>query len=131
MRTFSGRCRRWSSTTTHRTVRPAPRTGLTRRPRPRASSLHSWRPRSECRCRPAGGGAPLAEISRLLYRSKPDAQLRLFGRVLDRLDTVAGGLVIYSTLTAADVTDTGFLQSHSGGVIDLLSPSQAAGVRVP
>ena len=30
-------------------------------------------------------GAPLAEISRRLYRSKPDVQLRLFGRVLDRL----------------------------------------------
>ncbi|MDP9483607.1 MAG: DHH family phosphoesterase, partial [Chloroflexota bacterium] len=27
-------------------------------------------------------GAPLSEISRRLYRSKPDAQLRLFGRVL-------------------------------------------------
>ena len=38
-------------------------------------------------------GAPLAEISRRLYRTKPDVQLRLFGRVLDRLQTAAGGLV--------------------------------------
>ena len=30
-------------------------------------------------------GAPLSDISRRLYRTKPDAQLRLFGRVLDRL----------------------------------------------
>ena len=37
-------------------------------------------------------GAPLSEISRRLYRSKPDAQLRLFGRVLDRLEvTPAAG----------------------------------------
>ena len=34
-------------------------------------------------------GAPLSEISRRLYRSKPDAQLRLFGRVLDRLEVDA------------------------------------------
>ena len=32
-------------------------------------------------------GAPLSDISRRLYRSKPEAQLRLFGRVLDRLAT--------------------------------------------
>ena len=43
-------------------------------------------------------GAPLSEISRRLYRSKPDAQLRLFGRVLDRLEVDAGGLVIHSSL---------------------------------
>ena len=37
-------------------------------------------------------GAPLSDISRRLYRSKPDVQLRLFGRVLDRLEapTTAG-----------------------------------------
>ena len=29
-------------------------------------------------------GAPLSEISRRLYRTKPDAQLALFGRVLAR-----------------------------------------------
>src|SRR5512140_1751421 len=33
-------------------------------------------------------GAPLSEISRRLYRTKPDAQLRLFGRVLDRLESI-------------------------------------------
>ncbi len=77
-----------------------------------------------------GAGAPLAEISRLLYRSKPDAQLRLFGRVLDRLGTVADGLVIYSTLTVADVTETGALSSHSEGIIDLLSQSEAAEIAI-
>ena len=30
-------------------------------------------------------GAPLSDISRRLYRTKPDAQLRLFGLVLDRM----------------------------------------------
>ena len=41
-------------------------------------------------------GAPLSDISRRLYRTKPDSQLRLFGRVLGRLETspdAAGRLV--------------------------------------
>ncbi len=75
-------------------------------------------------------GAPLAEISRRLYRTKPDVQLRLFGRVLDRLQTAAGGLVIYSTLKAADVTETGALSAHSEGIIDLLSQSETAEVAI-
>jgi phosphoesterase RecJ-like protein len=75
-------------------------------------------------------GAPLAEISRRLYRTKPDVQLRLFGRVLDRLQTTADGLVIYSTLKADDVTDTGALSAHSEGIIDLLSQSEAAEVAI-
>ena len=75
-------------------------------------------------------GAPLAEISRRLYRSKPDAQLRLFGRVLDRLRVAAGGRVVYSTLIAADHADTGSLASHSEGIIDLLSQSETADVAI-
>ena len=73
-------------------------------------------------------GAPLADISRRLYRTKPDVQLRLFGRVLDRLQTAAGGLVIYSTLKTADVAETGALSAHSEGIIDLLSQSEVAEV---
>ncbi len=75
-------------------------------------------------------GAPLAEISRRLYRTKPDVQLRLFGRVLDRLQTAADGLVIYSTLRTADVADTGALSAHSEGIIDLLSQSEAAEIAI-
>ncbi|TAK01499.1 MAG: hypothetical protein EPO36_05590 [Chloroflexota bacterium] len=75
-------------------------------------------------------GAPLSEISNRLYRTKPDVQLRLFGRVLDRLQTAAGGLVIHSTLLTADVTETGALSAHSEGIIDLLSQSEAAEVAI-
>ena len=77
-----------------------------------------------------GAGAPLSEISRLLYRSKPDVQLRLFGRVLDRLEASADGLVVHSTLTLADIAETGALSSHSEGIIDLLSQSEAAEVAI-
>jgi bifunctional oligoribonuclease and PAP phosphatase NrnA len=75
-------------------------------------------------------GAPLSEISRRLYRSKPDAQLRLFGRVLDRLETTAGGLVIHSSLSDDDLTATGTLGSHSEGLIDLLAQSETAEVAI-
>jgi phosphoesterase RecJ-like protein len=77
-----------------------------------------------------GAGAPLSEISRRLYRSKPDAQLRLFGRVLDRLEVTEGGLVIHSSLSDADLAATGTLSSHSEGLIDLLSQSETAEVAI-
>lgn len=75
-------------------------------------------------------GAPLADISRRLYRTKPDVQLRLFGRVLDRLQASAGGLVVHSTLLDADLVETGASNAHSEGIIDLLSQSDAAEVAI-
>jgi phosphoesterase RecJ-like protein len=75
-------------------------------------------------------GAPLSEISGRLYRTKPAAQLRLFGRVLDRLESVAGGLVLHSTLTLADIADTHALSAHGEGIIDLLSQADGAEVAI-
>jgi phosphoesterase RecJ-like protein len=75
-------------------------------------------------------GAPLSEISRRLYRSKPDAQLRLFGRVLDRLEVTDGGRVIHSWLDDDDLASTGTLASHSEGLIDLLAQSETADVAI-
>jgi bifunctional oligoribonuclease and PAP phosphatase NrnA len=73
-------------------------------------------------------GAPLSDISRRLYRTKPDAQLRLFGRVLARLETSADGLVVWSTLHLADFAATGAEAAHSEGIIDLLAQSETAEV---
>jgi phosphoesterase RecJ-like protein len=75
-------------------------------------------------------GAPLAELSRRLYRTKPDAQLRLFGRVLDRLETAHDGRVIWSTLRADDLAATGANPAHSEGLIDLLAQSETAEVAI-
>jgi phosphoesterase RecJ-like protein len=75
-------------------------------------------------------GAPLSEISRRLYRTKPDAQLRLFGRVLDRLETAAGGRIIHSFLMDADLAATGAIPAHSEGIIDLLAQSDDAEVAI-
>jgi phosphoesterase RecJ-like protein len=73
-------------------------------------------------------GAPLSDISRRLYRTKPDAQLRLFGRVLDRLETSPDRRVIWSTLRLADLEATDTIPAHSEGIIDLLAQSEVAEV---
>jgi phosphoesterase RecJ-like protein len=73
-------------------------------------------------------GAPLSDISRRLYRTKPDAQLRLFGRVLDRLETTPDRRVVWSTLRAADLEQTGSIPAHSEGIIDLLAQAEVAEV---
>ena len=75
-------------------------------------------------------GAPLSDISRRLYRSKPTSQLRLFGRVLDRLESVDQGLVIHSTLLDADLAATGTQPPHSEGIIDLLAQAEEAEVAI-
>jgi bifunctional oligoribonuclease and PAP phosphatase NrnA len=75
-------------------------------------------------------GAPLSDISRRLYRSKPSAQLRLFGRVLDRLDAADGGRVIHSTLLDADLVATGTQPPQSEGIIDLLAQADDAEVAI-
>jgi phosphoesterase RecJ-like protein len=75
-------------------------------------------------------GAPLSDMSRRLYRSKPDAQLRLFGRVLARLETDADGRIIHTSLFDADLEATGAIPSHSEGIIDLLAQSEEADVAI-
>jgi phosphoesterase RecJ-like protein len=75
-------------------------------------------------------GAPLSDISRRLYRSKPANQLRLFGRVLDRLETFDEGRVIASTLMDADLAATDTDAAHSEGIIDLLAQAEEAEVAI-
>ena len=75
-------------------------------------------------------GAPLSDISRRLYRTKPDAQLRLFGRVLARLETDAEGRIIHTSLFDADLEATGAIPAHSEGIIDLLAQAEEAEVAV-
>jgi phosphoesterase RecJ-like protein len=75
-------------------------------------------------------GAPLSDISRRLYRSKPEAQLRLFGRILDRLASTARGRIVHSSLTDADLVATGAIAPHSEGIIDLLAQAEDADVAI-
>jgi len=75
-------------------------------------------------------GAPLSDISRRLYRSKPEAQLRLFGRILDRIASTAGGRIVHSWLTDADLEAMGAMASQSEGIIDLLAQAEDAEVAI-
>jgi phosphoesterase RecJ-like protein len=75
-------------------------------------------------------GAPLSDISRRLYRSKPTSQIRLFGRVLERLQASGDGLVIWSTLLDEDLLITDAKPSESEGIIDIMAQSTSAEVAV-
>jgi phosphoesterase RecJ-like protein len=75
-------------------------------------------------------GAPLSDISRRFYRSKPTTQLRLFGRVLGRLDAPLDGRVIWSTILDEDLLLTGALPAESEGIIDIMSQSTTAEVAI-
>jgi phosphoesterase RecJ-like protein len=71
-------------------------------------------------------GAPFSEIARRLYRSKPNTQLWLFGRVLARMGTDLDGRLVWSTLELADLVATGARGAESEGLVDLLSQSETS-----
>jgi bifunctional oligoribonuclease and PAP phosphatase NrnA len=75
-------------------------------------------------------GAPLSDISRRLYRVKPEAQLRLFGVVLARLAAEADGRIVHTSLFDADLAETGAIPAHSEGIIDLLAQADEAEVAI-
>ena len=71
-------------------------------------------------------GATLPLIARRLYRTKPAAQLKLFGRVLARLETSADARLTWSVAREADFQAAGATHEQSEGLIDLLSQSAGA-----
>lgn len=75
-------------------------------------------------------GAPLSEMARLVYRSKPNQQLRLFGIVLSRLETALDGRLVWATLLPADLEQAGAVAEQSEGIIDLLAQSALAEVAI-
>lgn len=75
-------------------------------------------------------GAPLPEIARRLYRTKPNPQLRLFGTILGRMETSADGRLVWSTLQDADLASSGADPAHSEGLIDLLAQSESGEVAI-
>lgn len=75
-------------------------------------------------------GAPLADISRAIYRTKPTAQLRLFGLVLSRLEAERDGRLVWSTLTPADFADAEAVPAMSEGIIDLLAQADGGDVAI-
>lgn len=75
-------------------------------------------------------GAPLYDTARLLYRTKPNQQLKLFGTVLGRLSDDLDGRLVWTTLEAADFGRTGSQPADAEGLSDLLSQSASGQVVV-
>ena len=71
-------------------------------------------------------GAPLSELARRLYRSKPNSQLVLFGRVLSRMESDMDGRLVWSTLELADLAAVGAGPEQSEGLVDMLAQSETA-----
>jgi phosphoesterase RecJ-like protein len=75
-------------------------------------------------------GADLPLIARRIYRTKPNAQLRLFGRVLARLEASPDGRLVWSVMDDDDLTAAGADPQLSEGLIDLLAQSATAEVAI-
>jgi bifunctional oligoribonuclease and PAP phosphatase NrnA len=75
-------------------------------------------------------GAQLSDISRRLYRTKPVAQVRLFGRVLARMETSVDGRLVWSTIRDEDLRATESIPAYSEGIIDLLAQVDSADVAI-
>ncbi len=71
-------------------------------------------------------GAQFSEIARRLYRSKPNTQLNLFGRVLARMRSDVDGRLVWSTLELNDLAVSGAGSAESEGLIDLLAQSETS-----
>jgi len=71
-------------------------------------------------------GAQFSEIARRLYRSKPNTQLNLFGRVLARMRSDLDGRLVWSTLELNDLAASGAGSAESEGLIDLLAQSETS-----
>lgn len=75
-------------------------------------------------------GAPISEISRKIYRSKPLAQIQLHARVLARVSTTDAGRTVFVTMTMSDLTESGATLEMSEGIVDALAQIAEADVAV-
>jgi len=75
-------------------------------------------------------GAPISEISRKIYRSKPLAQVQLHARVLATLNTADSSRTVFATMMLADLTETGANAEMSEGIVDSLAHVSEADVAI-
>src|SRR5215218_5863820 len=68
-------------------------------------------------------GAPLAATARVLYRTKPNRQLLLFGLALGRMEHELDGRLVWTTITDEDFASSGTSAADTEGLSDLLSQS--------
>ena len=75
-------------------------------------------------------GAPISEISRKIYRSKPLAQVQLHARVLASLKSTDSGRTVFATMMLANLTETGATLEMSEGIVDALAQVSEADVAI-
>jgi phosphoesterase RecJ-like protein len=56
--------------------------------------------------------------------------VRLFGRVLARMEAALDGRLVWSTIDDADLVAAGAIPAHSEGIIDLLAQIETADVAI-
>ena len=66
-------------------------------------------------------GAPLSEISRRLYRTKPYSQVQLHARVIGRSERADGGSTVWTAMLRSDLADAGATAEESEGIVDALA----------
>lgn len=74
-------------------------------------------------------GARQQEIIKHIFKTKSLATLKLWGRVLSKIQYVEDAKLVYSTITDKDLADTGAKSDDTGGIIDELM-SNAPGAEV-
>lgn len=75
-------------------------------------------------------GAPLADTARLLYRTKPNRQLKLFGLMLGRMELELEDRLVWSAVYETDFAATGATPADAEGLSDLLSQSATSQLMV-
>jgi bifunctional oligoribonuclease and PAP phosphatase NrnA len=75
-------------------------------------------------------GAPLYDTARLLYRTKPNHQLVLFGVVLARMESDLDGRLVWTALEEGDLARTGSTPADAEGLSDMLSQSASAAIAI-
>jgi phosphoesterase RecJ-like protein len=68
-------------------------------------------------------GAPLSDTARLIYRTKPNRQLKLFGLVLSRLEEDLDGRLVWASLYESDYATADATVDDTEGLSDLVSQS--------
>ena len=71
-------------------------------------------------------GARQQEIIKHLFKTKSLATLKLWGKVLSKITYEESSKLVYSTISLADLSETGAKSDDSGGIIDELMSNAPA-----
>lgn len=75
-------------------------------------------------------GAPLSRLNRAVYADKPFSTLALWGQMLASIGQRRDGRIVYASMTAAMLQQTGEQPNASEGFVDLLGSTRTADITV-